>query len=115
MTYQYVWLVERYLRAPSEETLQSLATQTAAGIRSLRARRIEIEHLGSTAIAPEETCFCLFSAPSERTVEALNDLVKAPTLRVVSALLASPAVVPRGSQGAPRAQQLSEPIKGRDK
>jgi hypothetical protein len=41
-------------------------------------------------IAPEETCFCLFSAPTEMAVEALNELVSVPTLRVVTALLARP-------------------------
>jgi hypothetical protein len=94
MTYRSVWLVERYLRAPGEQALQNLTAQTAAGIRSLRARQIEIDHLSSTAIAPEETCFCLFSAPSEGAITALNDLVDAPTVRVVSALLASPTVQP---------------------
>jgi hypothetical protein len=84
VAYPNIWLVERYVPSRGRDDLKRLADETQAAVRMLRARDVEIFHLGSTLIPPDETCFCAFTAPTKQAIDQLNDFVEAPSLRIAA-------------------------------
>ena len=87
---QTVFLVERYLPGLTEDAVTALTTRLVTATRELRGSGAPASWLGTTVLLPEETTFCVFSAPSEDAVRALNALASAPYERVVEALIVKP-------------------------
>jgi hypothetical protein len=81
-----LWMVERYLPAPAADRLAELAAQTGSAVRDLAGRGVAIAYLGSTAVAEDETCFCLFESDSVAAVEQVNAAIAAPCVRIVEAV-----------------------------
>jgi hypothetical protein len=76
-----LFLVERYLPDLTEARLEGLAETSRAAAGGLGAT-----YLGSVAMPRDETCFCLFRAPTRAVVEALNAQIGLPHERIVEAL-----------------------------
>jgi hypothetical protein len=87
------FLVERDLAGISMADLHGV---TAAALRHsahMRAAGDRIYYLGSTFLAAEGRCLCLFEAKDETIVAALNTAARLPAARIVPALaLAMPPV-----------------------
>jgi hypothetical protein len=87
------FLVERDLTGISMADLHSV---TAAALRHsahLREAGDRIYYLGSTFLAAEGRCLCLFEAKDETVVVALNRAARLPAERIVPAMtLAMPPV-----------------------
>lgn len=81
-----IYMVDRV--CPEATIDQLISTQRALIEMSQRftARGEHIRYLRSTYIPSESRYMCLFEAPDSQTVEELNEVAKAPFLRVIEAV-----------------------------
>lgn len=79
------YLVERFLPAATSDRLQELAAASTAATARLRAEGVAVHYLESTLLADEESCLCLFSAPSIDDVILANDRAGLDYERIVEA------------------------------
>jgi hypothetical protein len=70
-----VFLVERYLPAAAAENLASSVARAAqlCALSAESGSASRVRYLHSVYLPAEDTCFCLFRAPTAETVHALND------------------------------------------
>jgi Protein of unknown function (DUF4242) len=70
-----VFLVERYLPAAAAENLASSVARAAqlCALSAESGAASEVQYLHSAYLPAEDTCFCLFRAPTAEAVRALND------------------------------------------
>jgi Nickel responsive protein SCO4226-like len=81
-----IFLVERYLPDVAFEQLSLLVERLKAASAQMRAEGTPVEHLDSTFVPEEETCFCRFQAPSTQVTAAVNQLADAPYARISAAV-----------------------------
>jgi hypothetical protein len=67
-----VYLVERYLSAADQTDLVAAVSRVAAACRATYGTPAQVDHINSTLVLAEDTCFCVFRAPSRTAVEAVN-------------------------------------------
>ncbi len=84
------FVVERYVPGLSEQALREHASTVAALVSDLNARGCELGYHGSTALADEDVCFCLFSSPDGEEMEAVAALLGGRHERVTPAFHAAP-------------------------
>jgi hypothetical protein len=74
-SYGSVFLVERYLPAAAAENLASSVARAAqlCALSAESGSASRVRYLHSVYLPAEDTCFCLFRAPTAETVHALND------------------------------------------
>jgi hypothetical protein len=80
------FLVERFLPAATHDRLHALATASAEIAAQLRAEGIAVHYHESTLLAGEESCLCLFSAPTLEAVQLANDRAGLEYERIVEAV-----------------------------
>ena len=86
-----VYLVERYISLADADDADAFAAQLRAAVAAVQAEGVEVEWLGSVVLPGDETCLCLFEAPSESEVAAANARAGAEIDRVAAAALITPA------------------------
>jgi hypothetical protein len=72
------YLVERYLPGRDRAWLEAALTR-------LREQRSRAEHLGSTYVSVDDSCFCRFEARTEDDVRDANEVAGVPFARIVAA------------------------------
>jgi hypothetical protein len=72
------YLVERYLPGRNRAWLE-------AALARLREQRHRAEHLGSTYIPTDDSCFCRFEAQTADDVRDANEIAGVPFARIVAA------------------------------
>jgi Protein of unknown function (DUF4242) len=84
------FLVERYLSASAAEGLASCVARVARGCAELTASEggaRPVRYLHSVYIPAEDTCFCVFQAPSAEAVRAVNEAAGFALERISSAVV----------------------------
>jgi hypothetical protein len=81
---QRAFLVERY-RSPGAAL--DLAASTARVARLCADSGTRVRYLYSVYLPTEDTCFCLFRAPSSDDVRAVNELGRCNLDRIIDAVL----------------------------
>jgi hypothetical protein len=82
--------VERYVPAGSAESLGESVADVAS-LCALQEREPPVRYLQSLYVPSEETCFCVFQAPSEDIVRAVNNEGHFALDRITSGVLISAA------------------------
>ena len=72
------YLVERYLPGRDRAWLEAALTR-------LREQRSRAEHLGSTYVPVDDSCFCRFEAQTEDDVRDANEIAGVPFARIAAA------------------------------
>src|SRR5450631_3082180 len=67
-----IFLVERYLPPAAAQELAASVARVARLCTDSGRSGIEVEYLHSVYLPTEDTCFCLFRAPSSDAVRAVN-------------------------------------------
>jgi hypothetical protein len=78
-----IFLVERYLPVTDVEALAAAVARVGLACASGRGG---VRYLHSTFVPTEDTCFCVFQAPSAQSVRAVNDAARFGLDRIVSAI-----------------------------
>jgi uncharacterized protein DUF4242 len=68
-----LFLVERYVPATDLDQLAAAVHRVAHRCGERRRARVEVEYVHSIYIPEEDTCFCVFRAPSTDAVREVND------------------------------------------
>ena len=79
-------MVDRVCPEATIDQLKSTQRVLIEMSQRFTARGEHIRYLRSTYIPSESRCMCLFEASDSRTVEELNEVAKAPFLRVTEAV-----------------------------
>jgi hypothetical protein len=77
-----IFLVERYLPVTELDVLAAAVARAA----QVCAAGHGVRYLHSTYVPAEDTCFCVFQAPSEESVRAVNEAAHFDLDRIVSAI-----------------------------
>jgi hypothetical protein len=85
------FLVERYLPPVAGDRLASSVARVARLCTDSGRSGIEVEHLYSVYVPAEDTCFCLFRAPSSDAVRAVNAKADFALDRITNAVLLFPS------------------------
>ena len=91
MSDRRTFLVERYIPSLEAAALADLARRLDGASRELRAEGRDVHWLRSFALLDDETCLCVFFAPSGADVEEANRRAQAPYERVVAACMVEQA------------------------
>jgi hypothetical protein len=89
------FLVERYLSASAAEDLAASVGRVGRVCAQQGPGVIAVRYLQSVYLPAEDTCFCLFQAPSIDAVRAVNDAGQFPLDRIAEAVLMITNEVPR--------------------
>jgi hypothetical protein len=84
-----LYMVERYVAGPPDERLAGISSRLRKAATELDADGIEVRYLQSILLNDEESCLCLFEAPSEAEVRMINERAGLAYLRIVAATAAS--------------------------
>ena len=68
-----LFLVERYVPASGLDQLAAAVHRVAHRCGEHRRASVEVEYVHSIYIPEEDTCFCVFRAPSTDAVREVND------------------------------------------
>jgi hypothetical protein len=85
------YLVERYLCAADLADLAAAVSRLADACRATYGTPGHVEHVISTVVPAEDTCFCVFRAASRSAVEAVNRTARFSYDRICGAELFAPA------------------------
>jgi hypothetical protein len=85
------FLVERYLPPAAADELAASVARVARLCTDSGRSGIEVEYLHSVYLPTEDTCFCLFRAPSSDAVRAVNVEADFTLDRITDAVLLLPA------------------------
>ena len=69
-----LFLVERYVPASGLDQLAAAVHRVARRCGEHRRAGVEVEYVHSIYIPEEDTCFCVFRAPSTDAVREVNDV-----------------------------------------
>ncbi len=83
-----LYLVERYVAGPPDEQLAGISRRLRKAAGDLVADGIDVRYLQSILLNGEESCLCLFEAPSEAEVRLVNERAGLAYLRIVAATAA---------------------------
>jgi hypothetical protein len=78
-----IFLVERYLPVTDLDELAAAVTRVGSACADSDAA---VRYLHSTFVPAEDTCFCVFQAPSAQSVRAVNEAARFGLDRIVSAV-----------------------------
>ena len=81
------YLVERYLSPTDSAELESAVVRLTRACQATLDTATPVHYLHSTLVPAEDTCFCLFQAPSSEAVRALNQRAGFALDRIVEAAL----------------------------
>jgi hypothetical protein len=81
------YLVERYLPVSALDDLAASVAHVARICAEQGDGRAAVRYLQSTYVPSEDTCFCVFQAPSSDAVRAVNDAGHFPLDRITEAVL----------------------------
>ncbi len=81
------FLVERYLSASAAGDLATSVARVARLCTAPGAGVSTVRYLQSVYLPAEDTCFCLFQAPSVDAIRAVNDVGQFPLDRIADAVL----------------------------
>ena len=81
------FLVERYLPAGAVADLATSVARVARICADQGSGRTAVRYVQSMYLPSDDTCFCLFQAPSSDAVRAVNDAGHFPFDRITSAVL----------------------------
>jgi Protein of unknown function (DUF4242) len=84
-----LFLVERYVAGPPEERLAGISSRLRKAASELVANGVEVRYVQSILLNGEESCLCLFQAPSETEVRLVNERAGLAYLRIVPATAAT--------------------------
>jgi len=82
-----IFLVERYVAVTDVDVLAAAVAR--AGLACAAGHGVRYLH--STYIPEEDTCFCVFRAPSAQSVRAINEAARFDLDRIVSAIGLTPS------------------------
>lgn len=85
----HLFLVERYVASPAEEKLAGISSRLRKAASELAVEGIDLHYLQSIVLDGEESCMCLFEAPSEAEVRMVNERAGLAYLRIVAVTAAS--------------------------
>lgn len=88
------FVVERYLPHQASGTLAESVARVAALCAESAARGSGVQYLQSVYLPSEDTCFCVFLAPSADAVRQVNGDGEFAFDRITTAMLLNPATVP---------------------
>ena len=77
------YVAERYLPGGTWEQVLDAARRVKRSAAELAAAGTPVRYLRSTFLPTDETCCCLFQAPSEDAVKQANDRAQLPYDRIV--------------------------------
>jgi hypothetical protein len=81
------YLVERYVPASNAESLAESVSRVARICAAVEGAGPPVLYLQSLYLPTEETCFCLFQAPSPDAIRAVNDEGRFALDRITSGVL----------------------------
>lgn len=81
-----VFMVERSLKGIAMDDLAAAQKAAIETSKQFTRQGRPVEYLRSTFVPDDGRCMCLFSAPSEDDVKAVNDTARIPYDRVTPAL-----------------------------
>jgi hypothetical protein len=84
-----LYLVERYVAGSVDERLAAISSRLRKAAGELEAEGVEVRYIQSILLTGEESCLCLFEAPSEVEVRMVNERAGLAYLRIVAATAAS--------------------------
>lgn len=71
-----IFLVERYLPVTDLDDLTAAVARVERACVAGRGNGLDLRYLHSTFIPAEDTCFCVFQAPSAEAVRAVNETAR---------------------------------------
>jgi hypothetical protein len=80
------YIAERYLPGITEEQLLAAAGRAKLATAEMTAAGTPVTYLRSTFLAADQTCYCLFEAPSQQAVQQANDAAQIPYERIIPAV-----------------------------
>ena len=80
------YVAERYLPGITAEQLADAALRAKLATAEMTAEGTPVTYLWSTFLVADQTCYCLFEAPSEHAVRQANDRAAIPYERIVPAV-----------------------------
>src|SRR5450755_4597976 len=86
-----IFLVERYLPPAAAQELAASVARVARLSTDSGRSGIDVEYLSSVYLPTEDTCFCLFRAPSPNAVHAVNTTAEFALDRITDAVLLHPS------------------------
>jgi hypothetical protein len=81
-----LFLAERYLPQPSEQTARVDAQQARAASEQLAREGTDVRHLDSMLVPADEICFAMFEAQSAEQVQLLIERAAIPYEHIVQAV-----------------------------
>jgi hypothetical protein len=109
-----VFLVERYLPPTAADGLPVSVARAARLCTDSGRSGIEVEYLSSVYLPTEDTCFCLFRAPSSNAVRAVNTKADFALDRITNAVLlfAGDSRTPDSTHQPQQSPSIVQPGKG---
>jgi hypothetical protein len=95
-----MFVVERYLPAVSPEDLAAAVDRDRRAAEGMTAAGIPVRHLSTIYVPSDESCFCLFDAPSADALREAQERSGIGFERIVEAVQLPPQDVTAG-QGRP--------------
>lgn len=83
----FAFLVERYLPANAAGGLAASVAHVARTCAGRDGGSTAVRYLQSIYLPAEDTCFCVFQAPSSDAVRAVNEIGRFPIDRITEAVL----------------------------
>lgn len=102
------YVVERYLPGGTWEQVLDAARRVRRSAAQLAAAGTPVRYLRSTFLPTDETCCCLFQAPSEDAVKQANDRAQLPFDRIVEVIHVAAEDLADGPEDGPRAPANKE-------
>jgi hypothetical protein len=102
------YVAERYLPGVTWEQVLDAARRAKRSAAQMAAAGTPVRYLRSTFLPSDETCYCLFQAPSEDAVKQANDRAQMPFDRIVEVVHVAAEDLPDGSEVRPRTNANKE-------
>jgi hypothetical protein len=80
------YIVERVMPGATMESLTVMCQVLGQACHTLTARGNEVHHLRSTFTPGDSRCRCLFEAPNDDLVQAVNEVAQIPYIRILLAV-----------------------------
>lgn len=83
---EFTFLVERYLPVGDVDGLAEAVDRVASACAEGIAAGHDVRYVQSTFVPGDDTCFCVFQAPSVEAVRAVNEAAHFPVDRISAAI-----------------------------
>jgi hypothetical protein len=81
------FMVERYVSGITEDQVAAGVARLKEATEEMGRDGVDVRYLGSTFVPSEGSVFCLFQAPSQKSVDEANRRARFPFHRVVEAIV----------------------------